>query len=63
MYTYVWMTLTFSKKQLLPLIFIPKEDKELKWHVNLVKEGKIKTRFDSKYPLSKAQDAWAKSLD
>lgn len=57
------MTLTFSKKQLLPLIFIPKEDKELKWHVNLVKEGKIKTRFDSKYPLSKAQDAWAKSLD
>ncbi|KAH0636501.1 hypothetical protein KY290_036924 [Solanum tuberosum] len=63
MYTYVWKKLTFSKKQLLPLIFIPKEDKELKLLVNLVKEGKLKTIFDSKYPLSKAQDAWAKSLD
>ncbi|KAK4351552.1 hypothetical protein RND71_030865 [Anisodus tanguticus] len=29
----------------------------------LVKEGKLKTMFDSKHPLSKAQDAWAKSLD
>ncbi|KAH0636496.1 hypothetical protein KY290_036920 [Solanum tuberosum] len=63
MCTYVWKKLTFSKKQLLPLILIPKEDKELKLLVKLVKEGKLKTMFDSKHPLSKAQDAWAKSLD
>ncbi|TMW94051.1 hypothetical protein EJD97_010804 [Solanum chilense] len=63
MCTYVWKKLTFSKKQLLPLILIPKEDKELKLLVMLVKEGKLKTMFDSKHPLSRAQDAWAKSLD
>ncbi|XP_015087396.1 chloroplast envelope quinone oxidoreductase homolog [Solanum pennellii] len=62
MCTYVWKKLTFSRKQLLPLILIPKEDKELKLLVKLVKEGKLKTMFDSKHPLSRAQDAWAKSL-
>lgn len=63
MCTYVLKKLTFSKKQLLPLILIPKEDKELNLLAKLVKEGKLKTLFDSKHPLSKAQDAWAKSLD
>ncbi|XP_055811756.1 chloroplast envelope quinone oxidoreductase homolog [Solanum dulcamara] len=63
MCTYGWKKLTFSKKQLLPLILMPKEDKELKLLIKLVKEGKLKTMFDSKHPLSKAQDAWAKSLD
>ncbi|KAM3270693.1 hypothetical protein P3S67_028895 [Capsicum chacoense] len=63
MCTYVLKKLTFSKKQLLPLVLIPKEDKELNLLVRLVKEGKLKTCFDSKHPLSKAQDAWAKSLD
>ncbi|XP_060180214.1 chloroplast envelope quinone oxidoreductase homolog [Lycium barbarum] len=63
MCTYVLKKLTFSKKQLLPLILSPKEDKELNLLVKLVKEGKLKTTFDSKHPLSKAQDAWVKSLD
>jgi NADPH:quinone reductase-like Zn-dependent oxidoreductase len=28
-----------------------------------VKEGKLKTVIDSKFLLSKAEDAWAKSID
>jgi NADPH:quinone reductase-like Zn-dependent oxidoreductase len=28
-----------------------------------VKDGKLKTIIDSKFPLSKAEDAWAKSID
>ncbi|GLU07974.1 hypothetical protein SLE2022_249100 [Rubroshorea leprosula] len=54
--------LTFSKKQLVPMIAHPKR-KNLDFLVNLVKEGKLKTVIDSKYPLSKAEDAWDKSID
>ncbi|OMO66026.1 Alcohol dehydrogenase superfamily, zinc-type [Corchorus capsularis] len=54
--------LTFSKKQLVPLLLIPKKE-NLEYLVNLVKEGKLKTVIDSKHPLSKAEDAWAKSID
>ena len=42
--------LTLSKKQLVPLIVIP-ESENLQYLVNLVKEGKLKTIIDSKYPL------------
>jgi NADPH:quinone reductase-like Zn-dependent oxidoreductase len=54
--------ITFCKKQLLPLMLIPKGE-NLHYLVNLVKEGKLKTVIDSKYPLGKARDAWAKSID
>lgn len=54
--------LTFSKKQLLPLLLIPKREK-LNFLVNLVKEGRLKTAIDSKHPLSKAEDAWAKIIE
>nr|CAD1836551.1 unnamed protein product [Ananas comosus var. bracteatus] len=54
--------LTFSKKQLVPLLAIPKKE-DLKYLVELVKEGKLKTVIDSKYPLSKAEEAWAKSIE
>lgn len=60
--TFALKKLTFSKKQLLPLFLIPKGD-NLHCLVNLVKEGKLKTVIDSKYPLAKARDAWAKSID
>ncbi|KAI6674406.1 hypothetical protein NL676_002312 [Syzygium grande] len=53
--------LTFSKKQLEPLLLTPKGE-NLEFLVKLAKEGKIKTAIDSKYPLSKAEDAWAKSM-
>ncbi|KAF8402144.1 hypothetical protein HHK36_013096 [Tetracentron sinense] len=62
MLTFALKKLTFSKKQLVPLLLIPKGE-NLEYLVGLVKEGKLKTVVDSKYPLSKAEDAWAKSID
>ncbi|GMI76196.1 chloroplast envelope Quinone Oxidoreductase Homolog [Hibiscus trionum] len=53
--------LTLSKKQLVPTIVTPKKEK-LDYLVKLVKEGKIKAVIDSKHPLSKAEEAWAKSI-
>ncbi|XP_010243443.1 PREDICTED: putative quinone-oxidoreductase homolog, chloroplastic isoform X2 [Nelumbo nucifera] len=60
--TFALKKLTFSKKQYVPLLVIPKKD-NLEFLVNLVKEGKLKTLLDSKYPLSKAEDAWAKIIE
>ncbi|KAL4597081.1 hypothetical protein ACB092_12G209900 [Castanea dentata] len=60
--TFALKKLTLSKKQLVPLIVIPKSE-NLQYLVNLVKEGKLKTIIDSKYPLGKAKDAWSKSID
>ncbi|KAK2971425.1 hypothetical protein RJ640_025375, partial [Escallonia rubra] len=60
--TYALKKLTFSKKQMVPLLLIPKGG-NLDFLVKLTKEGKLKTVIDSKYPLSKAEDAWAKSID
>ncbi|GFZ01469.1 oxidoreductase, zinc-binding dehydrogenase family protein [Actinidia rufa] len=54
--------LTFSKKQLVPLLLAAKGE-NLDYLVKLVKEGKLKTVIDSKYPLSKAEDAWANKID
>ncbi|XWS76046.1 hypothetical protein CRYUN_Cryun01aG0143700 [Craigia yunnanensis] len=60
--TFALKKLTFSKKQLVPLIMISKKE-NLDYLVKLVKEEKLKTVTDSKHPLSKAEDAWAKSID
>lgn len=54
--------LTFSKKQLVPLLLIPKGE-NLQCLVDLVKLGKLKTVIDSKYPLNKVEDAWATSME
>ena len=62
MWTFAVKKLTFSKKQLVPLLLIPKKE-NLELIVGLVKEGKLKTVIDSKFPLSKAEDAWSKSID
>ena len=62
MLTFALKKLTFSKKQLVPLVVSPKKE-NLECLVGLVKEGKLKTVIDSKHPLSKAEDAWAKSID
>ncbi|XP_052171023.1 chloroplast envelope quinone oxidoreductase homolog isoform X1 [Diospyros lotus] len=61
MMTFALKKLTFSKKQLVPLLLAAKAE-NLNYLVNLVKEGKLKTVIDSKYPLSKAEDAWAASI-
>ncbi|OAY34823.1 chloroplast envelope quinone oxidoreductase homolog [Manihot esculenta] len=60
--TWALKKLTFSKKQLVPLIATPKGE-NLDFVIKLVKEGKLKTVIDSKHPLSKAEDAWAKSIE
>ncbi|ONH92783.1 hypothetical protein PRUPE_8G195800 [Prunus persica] len=60
--TFALKKLTFSKKQLVPL-FMSAKSENLDYLVKLVKEGKLKTVIDSKHPLSKAEDGWAKSID
>nr|GEY55720.1 chloroplast envelope quinone oxidoreductase homolog [Tanacetum cinerariifolium] len=61
-WTYAVNKITFSKKQLQPLIVTPNAEK-LECLAKLVKEGKLKTVVDSSYPLSKAEEAWAKSIE
>ncbi|XP_062194409.1 chloroplast envelope quinone oxidoreductase homolog [Phragmites australis] len=53
---------TFSKKRLVPLVLMPKKE-EMEWLVDMAKQGKLKTVIDSKYPLSRAHEAWAKSIE
>ncbi|XP_004292352.1 PREDICTED: putative quinone-oxidoreductase homolog, chloroplastic [Fragaria vesca subsp. vesca] len=62
LFTFVLKKLTFSKKTLVPLI-ISLKGENLDFLVKLVKEGKLKTVIDSTFPLSKAEEAWAKRLD
>ncbi|KAI3682580.1 hypothetical protein L1987_82653 [Smallanthus sonchifolius] len=61
-WNYAVNKLTFSKKQLLPLIVAPKAE-QIEFLVSLVKEGKIKTVIESTYPLSRAEEGWAKSME
>lgn len=61
-WTYAMNKITFSKKQLQPLIVVPKVE-EIECLLNYVKEGKLKTVIDSRYPLSRAEEAWEKSIE
>ncbi|XP_071721528.1 chloroplast envelope quinone oxidoreductase homolog [Rutidosis leptorrhynchoides] len=61
-WTAVVKKVTCSKKKLVPILLYPKA-KNLEYMVGLVKEGKIKTIIDSRCPLNKAEEAWAKSID
>ncbi|GAU37969.1 hypothetical protein TSUD_269840 [Trifolium subterraneum] len=62
MWTFALNKVTFSKKRLVPFIVTVKRE-GLEHLTQLVKDGKLKTIIDSKFPLSKAEDAWAKSID
>ncbi|KAL2540788.1 putative quinone-oxidoreductase-like protein [Abeliophyllum distichum] len=42
---------------------LSEKGKNLDAVVKLVKEGKLKTVIDSKHPLSRAEEAWAKCID
>ncbi|XP_047049428.1 chloroplast envelope quinone oxidoreductase homolog [Lolium rigidum] len=53
---------TFAKKRLAPLMLTPRRE-EMEWLVELARQGKLRTAVDSRYPLSRAQAAWAKSAD
>jgi NADPH:quinone reductase-like Zn-dependent oxidoreductase len=58
----VFKKITLSKQKRNPLLCVTNE-KDLAFMVDLVAQGKIKTFVDSKFPLDKAEDAWAKSID
>ncbi|WJX49551.1 hypothetical protein P8452_35971 [Trifolium repens] len=60
--THALKKLTFSKKRPVPFSVTVKRE-GLEHLTQLVKEGKLKTVIDSKFLLSKAEDAWAKSID
>lgn len=62
LWTFALKKLTLSKKQLVPLLLSFKRE-NLEYMVKLVEEGKIKVKIDSKHHLSKAEDAWTKSMD
>ncbi|CAK7357511.1 unnamed protein product [Dovyalis caffra] len=63
MMTFALKKLTFSKKQLVPILTVSPSIENLDYLVKLVKEGKLQTIIDSKHPLRKAEDAWEKSID
>lgn len=62
MWTFAKKKLTFSKKQLVPFVNSVKAE-NLIYLAELVKQGKLKVVIDSKFPLSEAGAAWAKSID
>ncbi|BAT91383.1 chloroplast envelope quinone oxidoreductase homolog [Vigna umbellata] len=53
---------TFAKKRLVPFV-VTVQREGLEHLLQLLKDGKLKSVIDSKFPLSKAEDAWAKSID
>ncbi|KAM3683693.1 hypothetical protein ACB094_12G166400 [Castanea mollissima] len=59
---YALKKLTFSKKQLIPVLLSCKAE-NMDFLVKLAKEGKVKTVIDSKYSLSNPEDAWAKNAE
>ncbi|KAE8685301.1 putative quinone-oxidoreductase-like protein [Hibiscus syriacus] len=54
--------ITFAKKQLLTLFTAVKQE-NLDYLVKLMQAGKLKSVIDSTHPLSKAEEAYAKSIE
>ncbi|KAK1428506.1 hypothetical protein QVD17_17341 [Tagetes erecta] len=61
-WNYAVNKIKFSKRQLLPLFAVPKAE-EIELLAGLLKDGKIKTVIDSRYPLTRAEEGWAKSME
>nr|AGT17171.1 Polyketide synthase, enoylreductase [Saccharum hybrid cultivar R570] len=53
---------TFARKRLVPLHLSPNKA-DLEFLVGLLKDGKLKTLIDSKFPLSEVSKAWQKSIE
>ncbi|CAN6174897.1 unnamed protein product [Urochloa humidicola] len=53
---------TLAKQRLVPLLLSPKKE-EMEWLAEMTRQGKLKTVIDSRYPLSRAREAWAKSIE
>lgn len=62
MWTYAVKKVTFSKKQLVIVIAVPKRE-NMEYLIQLMTEGKLRTVVDSRHPLSKAEEAWAKCME
>ncbi|CAN1269431.1 Chloroplast envelope quinone oxidoreductase homolog [Linum perenne] len=60
--TFALKKLTFSKKQLVPFV-ADVNGESLECVVNLVKEKKLKTVFDSRFSLTRAEEGWAKGIE
>ncbi|KAI3968870.1 hypothetical protein MKX01_029020 [Papaver californicum] len=56
------LNLSCSRKKVTSLMICPRKKVDLEFLVGLVKEGKLKTVVDSKYPLEEAEQAWAKMM-
>lgn len=61
MMTFAFKMLTLSNKRLVPLLLMFKAE-NLEYVLNLMKDGKVKSVIDSKYPLSRGEEAWAHSI-
>ncbi|OEL31482.1 putative quinone-oxidoreductase-like protein, chloroplastic [Dichanthelium oligosanthes] len=60
--TAVLHRVTFARKRLVPLLLWPNRA-DLEFLVGLVKDGKLKTVVDSRFPLRDASHAWEKSIE
>ncbi|CAL5034751.1 unnamed protein product [Urochloa decumbens] len=53
---------TFARKRLVPLLLSPNKA-DLEFLVGLLKDGKLKTVIDSRFPLSEVSKAWERSIE
>jgi NADPH:quinone reductase-like Zn-dependent oxidoreductase len=53
---------TFARKRLVPLHLSPNKA-DLEFLIGLLKDGKLKTLIDSRFPLSEVSKAWQKSIE
>lgn len=61
---FIWRFFTFSlSKKKIKIIFVSLGKNDLQFLGELMREGKLKTVIDSKYPFDRAQEAWAKCVD
>lgn len=51
----------FARKRLVPLLVSPKKE-DMEVLLGLVRRGQIRVVIDSRYPLSRAHEGWAKSM-
>lgn len=54
---------TLSKQSFLPFVLDAKNTTFLQMATDLVEDGKLKVIVDSTFPLAKARDAWARSME
>uniref|UniRef100_A0A8R7PEV9 Zinc-binding dehydrogenase n=1 Tax=Triticum urartu TaxID=4572 RepID=A0A8R7PEV9_TRIUA len=61
-WNFVASILTFLSKKKLSIVIESMGKEDLRFLLELVKEGKLKTVVDSRHQFEKAADAWEKSM-